>query len=299
MDYKHKVLSLDERDDFLNLYLDTLNKNMMMKLLDANKFFALTYPLILIVLTYLTVSYSVSNLIVVVGFMLGFLAIQLNFITAHTWAHALMLEYPMWKISEMTSKIGQLPIVMYYAFYHHHHTKTDIWGHNILKYDKVETLYSHWNSFSLFTCHYPINNVLMQLFLAYNLYFHFGYVLSFILGYEFGVFLLPISHDWVHERRCGDFGAYYLLRPLEYIGVFAAKHDHHTHHKYDHATVYQNFTSSGIYSKLFDKMLDKMWNKMFAYSVEHKVPLHNLMWYPMFGSMFLTVYCLPYVLTLM
>jgi hypothetical protein len=189
----------------------------------------------------------------------------------------------------MTHNIGQLPIVMYYAFYHHHHTKTDHWLHDTLKYDKVQTLYAHWNSFSLFTCHYPINGILIKLFILYNMCYYFDKTIAFFLGYEIGVFLLPISHDWVHERRCGVFGVHYLLKPLEKLGVFATKQDHYTHHKYDHPCVYQNFTSSGIYLKPFDKIIDKLWNVFYDYSNKYKIPLHKLMWYPMIMSLFCTV----------
>ena len=267
----------------------------MMKLLRYNKLFALTYPTIVFILFILMIKYSSGITVTVVGFLLGLMSIQLNFVTSHTWAHALMLEYHMWTIPQMMSKIGQLPIVMFYAFYHHHHTKTDKWLHDVLGYDKIHTLYSHWNSFSLLTYHYPLNGYLVKMFVIYNMYFNFGCTIAYFFGYEFGVFLLPISHDWVHSRLCGVF-AYYLLKPLETLGIFATKEDHKSHHRHDHPTVYQNFTSSGIYSKRINVMIDKIWDEMFNYSKTNKIRLYKLMWYPMMGTIICTLVFSTYIL---
>lgn len=288
MGYKHKVLSPDERKKFKELFLATVNNNTAMRLLFRTKWFAVTYPLFLIILLILTIKYASGFTVAVVGFVLGFLSIQLNFSTSHMWAHALMLEYQMWTIEEMLSKIGYLPIVIFYAFFHHHDedpesdSENDPQLRNVLGYDGVHVLYSHWNSFSLFTYHYPLNGVLLKLFVAYHLCFNFEIIIGYILGYEFGVFLLPISHDWVHSRLCG---AYYMLKPLEMLGIFATKEDHRSHHRHDHPTVYQNFMSSGIFSKRANDYADEIWNILFEYSNMKKIQLYKLMWYLMIGSM--------------
>jgi hypothetical protein len=220
------------------------------------------------------------------GFVWGFALIQLYFIFSHMWAHALMLEYPMWCVREMDAKIYNLPIVMLYAFYHHHHTKDDNWMHDTMSYHDyrgaIATAYAHWNSFSLLTSDYLISGWLMKIFLVYMLYSYPIYFTPFLLGHEIGVFLLPISHDWVHERKSGRFGFYYLFKPLEMLGIFATKSDHIRHHDYDHAHVYQSFSSSGIYFPTLDKITDRMWNASFECAVEDKIPLYKILWYPMF-----------------
>ena len=177
--------------------------------------------------------------------------------------------------------------------------KTDHWAHDVLKYDTVATLFAHWNTFSLFTCHYPISGYLYKLFLVCVMYFYPTKLLGFILGHEVGAFLLPISHDWVHDRKCAIFGIKYLLQFLHNLGIFATRHDHKKHHNHDHPYVYQNFTSSGIYSQRFDKCFDSLWNYLFDCSSKRKIQLYKLMWYPMFATFLGTVLLSPLILIML
>ncbi len=203
------------------------------------------------------------------------------------WAHSLMLEYGLWNVDQMPKSIGQIPSVMFYAFYHHHHTKEDDWMAEILSYGTKAGAFanavSHWESFSLFTLEYPIPGIFAKLFVLLNLFYYPAAVAPFFLGYEIGVILLPVSHDWVHERKAASFGIYYLIRPLETIGLFATRADHRNHHDHTCRTVYQGFTSSGLYSARFDKILDDFWNYTFDKCVEMKYPLHKVLWYVMVG----------------
>jgi hypothetical protein len=261
--YGHKYLSDEEKNDFVELFKDNVKNNPLVTLTFKYPIVAIIFPLIIIALLYFTIINCTNIFITLIFSALGILSIQLTFIMSHMWAHALMLEYDLWNVDGIPKLFGQIPSVIFYAFYHHHHKPGDFWmraplGHSV-KMDSFATAFTHWESFSLFTQNYPFNHIFLKLYLIYNLMYN-PISIPFILGYEIGVFLLPISHDWVHERKSGAFGTNYFLKPLEMIGIFATKEEHKRHHEVNHRTVYQGFTSSGLYSKRFDGIVDNVWN---------------------------------------
>lgn len=299
MEYKHRYLTDDEKEKFRDLFRHNTENNPLMKRIFENKWYISVYPGIITFLLTLSILYSKSWLHSFIAFILGLVSIQLNFIASHVWAHSLMLEYPLWNIENMTKYVGQLPIVMFFAFYHHHHKHDDEWMSSTFSSKEIGanpmTAIAHWNSFSLFTMDYPIRTIFMHIFLWINLYLCCSEMVVYFLGYEIGVFLLPISHDWVHKRVSASYGIYYLLKPLEILGIFATKQDHKRHHQYDSSTVYQGFTSSGLYSKKLDDYVDIIWNNAFYTSVALKVPPYRILWWFMsltFISTLTISYCL-------
>ena len=104
--------------------------------------------------------------------------------------------------------------------------------------------------------------------------YHSPNYVIYLLGYELGAFLLPISHDWVHLRSSPQYGVYYILKTLEMIGIFATREDHKSHHNYEHRTVYQGFTSSGLYSKTFDKYINRLWISIHDYCKENNIEMY-------------------------
>jgi hypothetical protein len=197
----------------------------------------------------------------------------------------------------MPIKIGTLSSVMFYAFYHHRHEPNDDWNKNELSFGSlpgaIGTAVSHWESFSLLTASF-VSKILILMYLIRSI----KLFAPFFLGYEIGVILLPIEHDWVHYRKSCSIGtpAYYLFQCLEFIGIFATKEDHLRHHKHDHSTVYQGFTSSGLYSKHLDKLADTLWNYLFDKANKNERPLYESMRYVMDLSSIITLIIIPEML---
>ena len=293
MDYKHKILDNQERKDFMELFDNNINNNPLMKMIFANKLISFIFPLITFVLFVITYQTYKHIIIVLLGFVLGLLSIQLNFIVSHMWAHSLMLEYHLWTVENMLKHVGQLPSVMFYALYHHHHTKDDDWAKSTLSFNSFnganKVAISHWESFSLFTLKYPIPNILSNIFTLTSLIYFPEIMSGFLFGYEFGVILLPVAHDWVHEKKSGVYGLQYFLGMLEYIGLFASQKDHILHHSYHGKYVYKSFTTSGLCSKIIDKFADIIWEYTFDWCNKNKYPMYKVLWYLMTGMTCATI----------
>lgn len=292
MGYKHKVLNDEERQKFIALFRHNIKNNALMTHIILNKLYALIFFVIIVSLLIISITTSKSVMGFLGGLILGIIAIQINFVFSHLWAHALMLEYSLWDVEQMPKKLGQIPAVMFYAFYHHHHTKQDDWMKEELSYNTdcgaFMVAVAHWESFSLITSFYPINHILSKLFVFGNLILFPTQTTSFFLGYELGAILLPISHAWVHDKRVSKY-LYYPLKLLEVIGIFATKQDHVRHHIYSTPTVYQGFTSSGIYSPIFDKFIDKIWDNTFYWCEKTNRKMYNVLWYVMTIVMYSSV----------
>lgn len=271
----HRDLTLEEKGNFQALFDDNISHNTIMKKYFENKIYTLIFPTIIGSLLALTFYTYRSLSYVLFAFILGICSIQINFIFAHMWAHSLMLEYDAWNIKNMSKIFGQIPSVLFYAFYHHHHhTKMDDW----MPLQAFDTAFSHWESFSLFAQTYPFGTI-TKMYIGLNLLYNYVAMAPFILGYEIGVILLPLSHDWVHEKKSKKFYIHWLLAPLELIGIFATKEDHIRHHNYNHRTIYQGFTSSGLYSARFDAILDKFWDFIYDQTSHTKYQMCNWLWY--------------------
>ena len=112
----------------------------------------------------------------------------------------------------------------------------------------------------------------------YMLFYYPSITAPYLFGYKLGVILLPISHDWVHLKKSNVFGMYYIFKPLEMLGIFAGAKDHRKHHDYTHETVYQSFSSSGIYTAFFDKYIDNIWNNVIKECIKNKQKPVDKLW---------------------
>ena len=270
----HRKLSTDERHNFIKLFKAEITKNLFMKHYYQNRKLAAVFPLMILLLVFISFIVKPSIFQTIGYFVTGIIAIQINFVADHMLVHSMMLYYELWNINTVAKEQGSIPLVMFYAFYYHHHTKNDNWAnlsfHN--KIDSYDIAVAHWHSFSLFMSHYSVH-ILFAIVLIRNP----AYV-CFLLGYEIGVLLLPISHDWVHLRLSNKY-FHTLFNFFECIGIFATRSDHKAHHKHDHRTVYQSFTSSGLYSKKFDALINSIWDKMFDYAHDNDVKMYKLCGY--------------------
>lgn len=260
--YKHLLLTEEEQDKFIELYKDNISKNFLVSLFLRYHWIAIIYPIIVSVLFYLT-PLTFNNILL---FLIGFMMITVKFGIAHMWAHSLMMEYDLWNVKKMPKIFGNISSVIFYAFDHHHRqNSSDLWmaeklGHSQLT-NTFATLFTHWESFSLFTQTYPFkyfDKFLLSLILYYK-----PTTIAYILGHEVGVLFIPIAHDFCHFQYANKFGAKYLLKPLEYIGILANRQIHQTHHDHNHEYVYQSFFSSGIYCSWVDRLGDWIWNYIF------------------------------------
>ena len=270
----HRDLTPEERIKLVLLLECNANRNPFMKEYFQNRNLAILYPIILVTLFMASVKISTGVFSFVLLFFSGIISIQINFIFQHIYAHALMLYYDRW--APNVHSMQDIPIVLFYAFYHHHHSKDDNWAPHLSYYNATgarDVAVSHWNSFFISSTEFPFGRILPKIFLPIMIYYSPRYVI-YLLGYELGAFLLPISHDWVHLRSSPQYGVYYVLKSLEVIGIFATKDDHKSHHKYDHRTVYQGFTSSGLYSKVFDDYVNKLWDSIYDYSMKSRTPMY-------------------------
>lgn len=281
-----RELTEDEKKDFRELFNYTVGKNFLMRKFYQDKRYGFIYPLYILFLAVLTFKTYTNILHLICSIFLGLTCIQLNFGFAHMWAHAKMLYYRIWNIKIMPSVVDPVPIVIFYARYHHQHDKSNNWMPE-LSYHNYDGSYavavSHWNSFTLLTTNYPINGYIVKLFMFCMLYFYTAQTASFYLAYEIGAIFLPISHDWVHERKTAKQGTllYYFLMTLEYIGIFATREVHKKHHDHSYPTGYQYFFSSGLYSERLDIWFNKFWNYIYFKCKENNYPMYHVLWYPM------------------
>lgn len=234
---------------------------------------------------------------------LGFLSIQLIFIVSHIWAHATMLEYKMWEDGSISDVITNIPSVLVFAFYHHHEFMVGIYEKIKFKNDgDFVTAFSHFETFSLLTTNSPIDSKFIYFYKILCLMVTPTTSSPFILWYEIGVILLPLSHGWAHQRKGCKWGIQYVFGFLEKVGIFAGTSAHHSHHIYDNNTIYKDFSSSGLYSKRVDKFFNKLWNMTFNFSAKsnsnrifRSVSMHEI-WYPIMTITMIMCLSLPIML---
>jgi len=188
--------------------------------------------------------------------ILGVVALQVVFVASHIVSHALFLEYD--NIAPENKRWAQQHPLFYYAFYHHHHSSKDNWNPDMSYYTDEGTrniVVAHWDGYTLLGS----SRILLVLATCWlwppnSLYF---------FGYEIGVLLLPFAHGWQHinPKRMGILGP--VLTALMWIGLIANSSDHSRHHKHDHPTVYQDFSSSGLYMRYLDDWLNRQWDSAF------------------------------------
>jgi hypothetical protein len=266
VEYCNRPLTDEEKDKFIDSFLENVNQKLIMRTFFKHPWIALFFPLLNMYLIKLTIT-TCTNISLTIGmFLLGMLSLQLYFIFGHMWTHALMLYYNLWAVGTMVKIYGLIPTVCFYAFYHHHHDDDPEWMRKKLGHSKgldgLATAFTHWESFSLFTQSYPCDHRIIKAFIFTSLYL-LPPMIPFIAGWEFGTLLLPAAHDWVHEKKAAKFGLQYVFIFLEKIGIFASKQDHNSHHKTGLERVYQDFSSSGLYSKKLDQYLNGIWDHVY------------------------------------
>ena len=118
-------------------------------------------------------------------------------------------------------------------------------------------LVSHWHGFSLVLQRETL--ILVALISSI-----FPDTILYFVGFEFAVLLLPIAHGWQHipQHRNGRI-VQTLFMCLESLGLVANKTAHRKHHNYRGATVYQDFSSSGLYSAKIDAAVNRFWDRAF------------------------------------
>ncbi|AYV84272.1 MAG: hypothetical protein Hyperionvirus21_6 [Hyperionvirus sp.] len=83
----------------------------------------------------------------------------------------------------------------------------------------------------------------------------------YFYGYELGALILPIAHGWQHiSHTLVPPPVRVLFFIFEFIGIVANKDDHGRHHVHTTPTVYQAFTSSGIFNAKLDHFVDILWD---------------------------------------
>lgn len=286
--YEHRYLTEHEKAKFIELFRYNVSYNILASIFFSSFPFArcviLIFPCISITLSYYAVVYLTSGYINELSFLLlffaGFLFLKLKFDFAHMFAHSLMLDYDLWNKNNMTRKFGIVSTVIFYAFDHHHEDGSEFFrkGLGLTDYEYyMSIVFTHWESFSMFTYIYPFPGVcfVAKILTIFCIFSHVNAV-PFVLGHEVGAMLLPVAHDWVHERLSNKYGLFYLLKPLETIGIFASKKDHKVHHKHIHRYVYKSFSSSGLYSKTFDIYINALWRAIHDQSKGNKTEASNM-----------------------
>ena len=279
-DFKHHILTTEERVNFVKIYEQVEKNHPVYTFIKKSKYLMYLWLLYIIIIQLLAVWYYFKmSKFELYNFgsaywhffkiLLGIFAFQLFFIISHMTAHALFLEYDNHDVQ--SDKMPNEP-VYYFAFYHHHHTETDDWapflGYNP-KYNSYVSLldnvgirnvtFAHWYSYTMMV--YP------RLYIALGIVLLYPPMCFYLIGYELGVILLPLAHGWQHIPN-HNFSSVtrYVFGFLEYVGVLAKKHDHSKHHVHNSPTVYQDFSSSGLYLKRLDDCFNKLWNVIFNYS---------------------------------
>ena len=106
--------------------------------------------------------------------------------------------------------------------------------------------------------------------------------------------LLPLAHGWQHiaHSRYGR-GLTLLLSGCERLGLIATRADHRPHHVKGHATVYQSFSSSGIFSRQLDILMDRVWDNAVNTARSPRRPFDVLA--PMAAATWAAVWLVPLV----
>ncbi|AYV81543.1 MAG: hypothetical protein Harvfovirus40_6 [Harvfovirus sp.] len=259
--WKHRQLSEEERRNYLNLYHSVEAKYALFNWLRKSDTNLIIWLLFIMSITGFATGYNFdpnmklysltySSFMIFCGMLFG---TQPVFDGNHCLSHAAFLEYETYIIGNPR---GLKDPIHYYADYHHHHTAADNWAPQLSYHNDQGSrniIAAHWAGFTLF------NSPKIIIF-ALVCYSH-PRTLLYFSGYEIGALILPIAHGWQHIAHEKVPKAFRMLFHLfEFLGIVANKDDHGSHHNHNHRTVYQNFTSSGIYNKRLDSAVDKFWD---------------------------------------
>jgi len=193
---------------------------------------------------------------IVVSFLLGVFQLQNIFGFTHARGHSQFLEPEIHKPGN--KRLIDLPI---YFRARTHHFKDKSWV-KFMSYDtdSEENGYAgtrdiataHWHGYTMIGSWQLIYVILWMIVCPLNGVWAFGH--------EIGTLLLPAFHGWEHKfhKKMGILNPLFIF--MEGIRLLAGPLDHLKHHVHTWPTVFQNFFSSGIYSKRLDELVDKWWN---------------------------------------
>jgi hypothetical protein len=269
--YTHRELDNEERGKFIVLYNKIEQHYPLLMYFKRSKQTALQWIVLVALFGIIAIFCQKFTLISVIlsmcYFSLGLISLQVVFVVTHILAHAKFLEYNFASNINPTKSntwVGLLSFidcityhpVYYYGFYHHHHTENDNWFPELSYYMPTfakNVAVAHWLSYTNLVSRILIFVIITSIICPKLLMFWFGY--------EVGVLIVPIAHAWQHinHLRLHVF-VRILFRLFESTGIVADKHSHHKHHVYNIPTVYQDFSSSGIYAEPIDKLLNKFWD---------------------------------------
>lgn len=257
----HRELTKRGQEHFIGLYQYVVDTSHIFKYMISSDIKSKTWICLLLIFINASVW---TNLYIVwsgvlfgsLAFCLGILSLQIIFVGSHMEAHALFLEYGNHYATNLRCV---KPIVYYYAFYHHHHTKNNNWAPQLSFYTEKGIrgiTVAHWHSYTMLLS--------SRIFLVAFFSWLSPILMFYFVGYECAVYILPYAHGWqhMHKKKLGTVPNL-IIPPLIRIGLIAGSDQHKNHHNHNHSTVFQSFSSSGIYSKKLDRWLDSFWNNCF------------------------------------
>jgi hypothetical protein len=266
---KHKIVT--DFDGFSKLFAQVEAKNLRFRLLsrlgDASGFiWPCLIGLAAIGVFALRHSFVLSDALLL---LLGVFALQVIFIAAHFESHALFFDY---EDHVPGSRLVDRTTVYFAAFLHHHMSMRQPWFprfaySNSEGYNNIAI--AHWVSFSV------LFGPLVWLPAALALLN--SKTLWFFLGYEIGAYLLPYAHGFQHAaaEKMGAFPLL-LMRTLCALGLVASPEAHRRHHDNRHRTVYQDFSSSGLYLRALDDVVNKAWDAFYFEAERRACNLYDL-----------------------
>jgi hypothetical protein len=257
--FVHRNLNELERKQFIETYRDVEYQDAVFSLISQSDRSMMLWVVSIIVFILNTLRLSIeieSWYIILLIFILGIIGLQIVFVATHMEAHAFFLEYD---LHVPTNTLLPKWTVYYYAFYHHHHSRADNWA-PFLSYHNHDgarnVAAAHWTSFSMLSSK---RILIIMLFLHIH-----PLIWVYFAGYEFACLVLPFAHRWQHVAASEqNIVCRILFQFLEKIGFVANHKDHIAHHDHTHPTVYQSFSSSGLYTEWIDHYLNEFWDYAF------------------------------------
>ena len=269
---KHRFLNDEEQKNFILKYREIEAKYPLFNLVRKSRFHMWLWFLYIVLFLIYSIVQNINNNIGVniIVFVFGIIGLQIVFVASHIKAHAFFLEYEN-HIPSSTSIIkstkDRIPdnVVYYYAFYHHHHTKSNNWAPllSYYNYDGANNVaVAHWISYTMLGS--------ARIILVIGLSFISPLTLLYYSGYEIAVIMLPFAHRWQHiDKSEQNMGIKLFFTILEFCGIVANRGDHKRHHIHNGPTVYQDFSSSGIYAKYVDNLINKFWDYNYYKAVKN------------------------------
>jgi hypothetical protein len=257
-----KIAKEKRKTDFMKLFRSNFENNLFMVYLFQNPIRILFFPFVTIMLLIKSTMTDETALHSLCMLLLGILCIKINSIISHMWAHAVVSEDDLWN-ETMDKVLGPIPISFFYAF---QNQKYD--GKKDLIYkalddiipppNDISTQFAEIVSHSFFAQSVIIDPLLMVSYLLINLLFNSSSI-SFFLGYEIGVFILPCLHIETH----------YSTKP--------------------HSSQRESFVTDDLYCSYLNNLLRKIWTYLFDNYSNVKYQLVITLRYITIVSLFITM----------